>query len=190
MKTITVLVGSLRQDSMNRALARALEVAGKDRFRFVYADLAPLPMYNDDLWADVPDAVTALKQQLAETDGVLFVTPEYNRSIPPVLSNAIAWASKPYGENSWAGLPAAVAGTSPGPVGAAGAQIHLKSMLPVLDMLVFGQPELYVQGSADMFDDTLGTTREDTRVFFEDWAAKFDAFLDRVARQDTRIAAE
>ena len=113
MHKVLVIVGSLRSGSLNRKLAGALEKLASDRLEFTYADLSDLPLYNDELWSDTPAVVSKLKADIEAADGVLFVTPEYNRTYSAVIGNAIHWGSRPYGKNSWAGKPAAITGTSP-----------------------------------------------------------------------------
>ena len=180
MKTVTVLVGSSRRGSINAALARAVEKLAAGRLAFTYVNIADLPMYNDDLWADPPQSVVAFKEEIARAEALLFVTPEYNRSIPPLLSNALSWASKPYGKNVWVGKPAAVMGTTPGAIGTAVAQAHLRYVLTVLDMLVMGQPEVYFQTKPGLIDDDFTVTDETTKAFLTTFVDRFAAFLDRV----------
>ena len=112
MHKVLVIVGSLREGSLNAKLAGVLEKLAEGRLEFEYADLTDLPLYNDDLWSDVPEAVTRLKASVEAADGVLFVTPEYNRTFPGLIANVIHWASRPYGKNSWGGKPVAITGTS------------------------------------------------------------------------------
>lgn len=150
--TIAVLVGSLRAQSINARLALALEHLAGERARFVHVPLDPLPLYNQDHDADYPAACVAFKQRVAAADGVLFVTPEYNRSIPGVLKNAIDIGSRPYGQCVWAGKPAAVCGTSPGATGTAMAQQHLRNVLANLDMPTLAQPEVFLKMSDELID--------------------------------------
>ncbi|MCI1219307.1 MAG: NAD(P)H-dependent oxidoreductase [Bifidobacterium sp.] len=142
MTTIAVLVGSLRKDSFNLRLAKAIERLLPEGVKFVYANL-DLPLFNQDLEADFPAQATELKQLVEGADGVLFVTPEYNRSFSGVLKNAIDWGSRPWGYNSFAGKPAAVIGASGGALGATQAQAALRNVLLFLDMKIMGQPEVY-----------------------------------------------
>lgn len=143
--TIAVLVGSLRAQSYNRQLAQALAQLAGDKATFEFLEIGDLPLYNQDRDSDYPAEGTRLKQQLRAADAVLFVTPEYNRSIPGVLKNAIDTASRPYGDSAFAGKPAAIAGISVGAIGTALAQQHLRGVLAYLDMHVLGQPEIYLQ---------------------------------------------
>lgn len=151
MLKISVLVGSLRAASINRAYARALEKLGADLFTFDCPDL-DLPLYNDDLWADPPAGVLALKASVAAADAVLFVTPEYNRSFTPAIKNAIDWGSRPVGQDIWRDKPAALTGATPGGVGTAVAQNHLRQVIVGRGMVLMGQPELYYQLTRDALD--------------------------------------
>ncbi len=194
MLRIAVIVGSLRQDSYNKKLARALEKLAQEQERgkmeFVFAEIGTLPLFNQDLEANVPPAVTKLKADIEAADGVLFVTPEYNRSIPGVLKNAIDWASRPYGKNSWAGKPAAICGASPGAVGASLAQNHLRSITAgFLDMPTMGQPEMYIQFKDDMFDADHNITNDGTKKFFEAFLSKFANWVETHAAAKKKMAA-
>ena len=179
MKKIAVLVGSLRKESINLVLARALEKLAAGTLEFTYVDLSALPHYNEDLWPDVPSSVTGLKASIEDSDGVLFVTPEYNRSVPGVLKNAIDLASRPYGDSAFAGLPAAVIGASVGAIGTAMAQQHLRNILSYLDMAVMPQPEAYLQFKDGLVDADGRVTRQDTREFLEDFVDRFVEWIDR-----------
>lgn len=142
---IAVVVGSLRKDSFNRKLATALARLAPADFAFQQVRIDDLPLYNQDDDGAPAEAVRRFKAEIAGAQGVLFVTPEYNRSIPGVLKNAIDQASRPWGQSQWAGKPAAVAGVSIGAIGTAVAQAHLRSVLSFLAMPELGQPELYIQ---------------------------------------------
>ncbi len=147
MHTVAVIVGSLRKESFNRSLAKALARAGKDMLSFTFVEIGDLPLYNQDLDDNLPAPVVRLKEEVAAADAVLFATPEYNRSIPGVLKNALDWGSRPYGKNVWGGKPAAIVGISPGHVGTAVAQSHLRSVLAILNMPLLSQPEVYMMES-------------------------------------------
>lgn len=177
MHKIAVLVGSLRRDSDNRKLAKALEKLGAEGFSFSYPDL-DLPLYNEDLWRDPPKGVLALKDAVAQADAVLFVTPEYNRSISPAIKNAIDWGSRPRGENSWTSKPAATVGTSPGSIGTAVAQSHLRTILLSQDMKVMGQPELYLVFRPGLIEEDGAITNDDTRQFLAKYLARFSSWID------------
>lgn len=183
MKKIAVLVGSNRKESINLKFAKALEKLAGDRLRFEYADLVSLPMYNDDEVPNYPAAAQALKDLIEGADGVLLLTPEFNRSIPPLLKNAIDWASRPWGKNSWIGKPAAVVGASPGVIGAAAAQAHLRSIMVVLGTVLMGRPEVYLQVKPGLFDENFDITDPDTRTFLGDFIDNFVAWVDADAKR-------
>ncbi len=179
MSKIAVVVGSLRKDSFNKKLGLALEKLAKGKMEFVFVEIGDLPLFNQDLEANVPASVTRLKNEIESADGVLFITPEYNRSIPGVLKNAIDWGSRPYGKSSWAGKPAAICGTSPGAVGTAVAQTHLRSITGgFLDMPTLGQPEMYISYKEENFDADNNVINEGTRKFLEGFLNKFASWVD------------
>jgi chromate reductase len=151
MTTIAVLVGSLRDDSLNKKLARNLEELAPEGVRFNYVDLN-LPLYNTELEADYPKEAQAAKDVVEAADGVLVVTPEYNRSIPGVLKNTIDWVSRPWGHNSFDRKPLGLTGATGGPVGTAVAQSDLRHIAGFLNMRLMGQPELYFNFATDKFD--------------------------------------
>lgn len=171
--SIAVVVGSLRAGSFNRQLAEALtklpEAAGHS---FDLVEIGDLPLYNQDQDNDPPAAATRLKAAIRAADAVIFATPEYNRSIPGVLKNALDHASRPYGDSAWARKPASIIGTSQGATGTAMAQQHLRGVLAYLDMVVLTQPEAYIQ-----FTDGLigadGTVGEKSAGFLGKWLAAF-----------------
>ena len=145
---IAMVVGSLRQDSYNRKLAQALTKMAPPEFSFDFVEIGDLPLYNQDDDANQAEQVKRMKQQIAAAQGVIFVTPEYNRSIPGVLKNALDHGSRPYGQNVWAGKPAGVIGASMGAIGTALAQQHLRNIISYLDMPTLTAPEAYLK-----FDD-------------------------------------
>ncbi len=180
MRNIAIVVGSLRKDSINKKLAQNIMAIGSDIFRFTLADLADVPMLNQDLEDDLPKPVVDFKKIIAGADGVILVTPEYNRSVPAVMKNAIDWASRPYGQNLWQGKPVAMCGIAPGPVGTATAQAHLRSVLAMLGAALCCQPEVYLQDTQGMFDEQGVITAERVRNFLRRflegldlWIAKF-----------------
>jgi chromate reductase, NAD(P)H dehydrogenase (quinone) len=185
MYTIAVIVGSLRRESINRKLAKALAKLGQSKFKFNFVELGDLPIYNEDLWQDPPAAVLRMKKEIETADAVLFVTPEYNRSIPPVLKNAIDWGTRPWGKNSWAGKPASIVGTSPGAVGTAVAQTHLRSVAVILDLILMGQPEVYFVNKPGLIDENDDITDDTTREFLQGYLTRFEAWIDQVAKSDT-----
>jgi chromate reductase len=190
MRKIAVMVGSLSAKSINRTLAQALEKLASDKLSFDYLDLASLPMFNADLLADLPASVSEMKKRVAEADAVLIVMPEYNRSFPPVIKNALDWGSRPWGQTSWTGKPLALASATPGAGGGMAAQNHLRAILPVLGFVVIGQPEVYFQFKPELFDENLDITNESTRAFLGGFVDAFARFIDQHAPQTVAIAAE
>jgi chromate reductase len=178
--TIAVVVGSLRRDSFNAKLADALVKLGPADWSFKKVQIGDLPLYNQDNEANPAEAVKRLKSEIAFAQGVLFVTPEYNRSIPGVLKNAIDHASRPYGQSAWKGKPAGVIGISPGAIGTAMAQQHLRNMLAYLDMPTMGQPEAFVQAKDGLFDDK-GNIGPASRQFLQDWMNRYMAWVKKFA---------
>lgn len=191
MFKVAVLVGSIRPNSSNLQFARALEKLALGRLQFDVIDLAALPFYDETLWANPPAAVLDMKQRIAAADAVLFVTPEYNRSIPGVLKNAIDWPSRPFGQSVWEGKPAAVVGATAGQSGTAAAQAHLRAILPVLGVVLMGRPEVYQVLKPGMIDDNHLITDERTREFLLKWVDAYVSWIGRFAvPQPLRIAAE
>jgi len=173
---IAVIVGSLRQDSLNRKLATALATLAPADFSFEQIQIGDLPLYNQDDDAKPAAAVIRLKGQIIAAQGLLFVTPEYNRSIPGVLKNAIDHASRPYGENSWAGKAAAVMGVSVGAIGTAMAQQHLRNILAYLDVATMGQPEVFLQANKSLFTET-GEIGDASKKFLQSWMDQYVAWV-------------
>lgn len=162
--TILGISGSLREGSYNTATLRAAQELCPPGARIeVFTELGAIPAFNQDLENDAPAAVCLLKRQVREADAILFVTPEYNYSVPGVLKNAIDWASRPYGDNAWSGKPAAIMGASVGMIGSARAQYHLRQMFVFLDMYAVNQPEVMIPMAADRFDDLGDLTDETSR---------------------------
>ena len=177
---IALIVGSLRRDSFNRQLANAVAKLGPSDFQFTPLRIDDLPLYNQDDDATPCEAVVRLKDQIRESRGLLFVTPEYNRSIPGVLKNAIDHASRPYGQNAWRGKPAGVVGVSVGAAGTALAQQHLRNILAYLDVPTLGQPEVFIQAKDGLFDDA-GNIGEGSRKFLQGWMDAYVAWVKKHA---------
>ncbi|QNP60452.1 NADPH-dependent FMN reductase [Paenacidovorax monticola] len=177
---IAVVVGSLRKDSFNRQLATALARLAPPEFSFTQVRIDDLPLYNQDDDAQQSAPVLRLKSEIAAAQGLLFVTPEYNRSIPGVLKNAIDQASRPYGKSAWAGKPAGVIGTSVGAIGTALAQQHLRNVLAYLDVPTLGQPEAFVHAKEGLFDAS-GNIGEASRAFLQGWMDKYVDWVKRHA---------
>ncbi len=149
---IAVITGSLRRDSFNRKLAHAMAKLSPPEFSFKHIRIDDLPLYNQDDDSNPVEPVKRLKAEIGAAHGLLFVTPEYNRSIPGVLKNAIDHASRPYGQSAWSGKPAGVLGVSVGAIGTAMAQQHLRNILAYLDVPTLGQPEAFIQMKEGLFD--------------------------------------
>jgi chromate reductase, NAD(P)H dehydrogenase (quinone) len=179
-RQIGYVVGSLRKDSLNRKLATALIKLGPPDFTFKELRIGDLPLYNqDDDRAQAPE-VQRLKSELRAVDAVMFVTPEYNRSIPGVLKNALDHASRPYGQSAWAGKPAGIIGMSVGAISTAVAQLHLRTILAYLDMPTLGQPEAYLQNKEGFFDDAGNIANGETKKFLHGWMDKYVAWVKKL----------
>jgi len=182
MTTLTVgyFVGSLARASINRKLALALSRLAPPNLQMREIPIADLPLYSYDYDKDYPPAGRALKEAIAAVDAVLFVTPEYNRSIPGALKNAIDWASRPYGENSFTHKPSAVIGTSPGKIGTAVGQQHLRSILAFCNSPLMNAIEAYIQFEPGLVTDDGEVTVDSTRAFLRNYMAEFRDFIRRV----------
>ena len=187
---VMAVVGSLRRDSFNRRLAEALAAIAPQTLRIEVIHLGELPLYNQDD-EQAPARVTALfRDRVRRADAVLFVTPEYNRSIPGALKNAIDIGSRPYGQNVWAGKPAAVISATPGALGAFGANHHLRQTLVAVNMPTMPQPEAYISGVDKVLDDSGRFVVPATREFFSGFLGSFEAWVRRLTTVDTRTAAD
>jgi chromate reductase len=174
------LIGSLAKASINRKLATALVRLAPAELDLAEIPFKDLPLYSYDYDADFPPAARAFKDAIASVDAVLFVTPEYNRSIPGGLKNAIDWASRPYGSNSFARKPSAIIGTSPGAIGTAVAQQSLRSVLAFCNSPQMNAIEAYIQFTPDLISDDGKVTVESTEEFLRRFMAEFHAFIARV----------
>jgi len=180
---IGVIVGSLSRNSINRQLARALEKLAPATMEFEEIEIGNLPLYNHDFDGDGwPEAATAFKEQINSKDGYLIVTPEYSRSIPAALKNALEYVARPYGQNSFNNKPVAVTGTSMGAISTAVAQQHLKTILSHLNAQTFGQPEAFVQFLPSLIDADYNVTNEGTKEFLNGFLAAFEQLLTRAAK--------
>ncbi len=176
---VAVLVGSLRKDSFNRKLARAVEQLAPPELSFEHIRIDNLPLYNQDFDDDYPAEGKRLKQEIGAADALLFVTAEYNRSIPGVLKNAIDIASRPWGTNSFAGKPAAVLGVSVGAQGGAMAQQHLRNVLAYLDVPTLAQPEVFIHAKDGLFAEDGSIANEGTRKFLQGFMDRYVAWVKR-----------
>jgi len=176
-RKIAVVVGSIRKESINRKLAKALiKLAPKD-LECELVRIDDLPVFNQDHDQDPPQQVARVKAQIVAANAILFVTPEHNRSLPTALKNVLDWVSRPYGKNLWAGKPAGVAGASVGAVGTAVAQAHLRAVLGYLDVPTLGQPEVYVQFTKDLIDDDGNVSNDGTRKFLQSFVDRYAAWI-------------
>lgn len=178
--TVGYFVGSLAKGSINRKLAKALVRLAPAELVLTEIPFRDLPLYCYDFDADFPPAARDLKSALAAVGAVLFVTPEYNRSIPGGLKNAIDWASRPYGQNSFSRKPSAIIGTSPGKIGTAIAQAHLRSIMAFCNSPLMNSIEAYIQFEKDLITDDGEITNESTAAFLRGFMAEFQAFVGRV----------
>jgi chromate reductase, NAD(P)H dehydrogenase (quinone) len=178
MTKIAVFVGSLQQNSLNKKLAKNLEQLAPEGTEFEYVDISVLPLFNQDLEPDFPKEAQKVKDQVEAADGVLFVTPEYNRSIPGVLKNAIDWGSRPWGYNSFDGKPVGIVGASGGPIGTAVAQSDLRHIGGFLNVKLMGQPELYLTLATGKFGDD-GKIVEDSRDHLQKYINAFTSWVDK-----------
>ncbi|MBC3236490.1 MULTISPECIES: NADPH-dependent FMN reductase [Pseudomonas] len=178
--TVAVLVGSLRKDSINRKVALALAELAPANLKLNIVEIGDLPLYNEDIdTATPPAAYSTFRKHVSSSDAVLFVTPEYNRSVPAPLKNAIDVGSRPYGQSAWSGKPGAIISVSPGAIGGFGANHHLRQSLVFLDVPCMQQPEAYLGGAGSVFDDA-GQVSEKTKPFLQ---AFIDAYGQWVEKQ-------
>jgi chromate reductase len=177
---IGVVVGSLRRESVNRKFATALAKLAPADFSFKQLEIGDLPLYNQDDDANQAASVQRLKKEVSASQGLLFVTPEYNRSFPGVLKNALDHASRPYGQSVWKGKPAGVIGVSGGAIGTALAQQHLRNVLAYLDVPTLGQPEAFIQAKDDLFNAD-GSLGEKQAKFVQQWLDAYVAWVRRFA---------
>lgn len=176
-RKIEVIVGSLRRDSFNKQLGHALTKLASADFSFSFPDIGALPLYSQDYDSDFPPSARDFKQRIEAAHGLLFVTPEYNRSMPGVLKNALDWGSRPWGSNSWKDKPAAVCGISVGATGTALAQQHLRNVLAYLDVAVLGQPEIFLKHADGFFDASGGIGNDGTRQFLQTFMSRYEAWI-------------
>jgi chromate reductase len=178
-RNVAVLAGSLRKASFSRKLAKALIDLAPASLALEIVEIGDLPLYNQDLDTDAPPpAWVAFRDAVMPVDGLLFVTPEYNRSVPGVLKNAIDVGSRPYGKSVWDGKPGAIVSVSPGAIGAFGANHHLRQSLVFLNVPAMQQPEAYVGGAATLFDEHDGIANEATKTFLTGFMQAFAAWVE------------
>ncbi len=180
--TVAVIVGSLREASLNRLMANVLSGLAPEGLRLGIVEIGGLPLYNQDLDAAPPAAWTAFRDAIRAADAVLFVTPEYNRSVPGALKNAIDVGSRPYGQSAWNGKPGAVVSVSPGAIGGFGANHHLRQSLVFLNVPVMQQPEAYIGNAAALFAQDGTLANDGTREFLKKFMAAFATWIARNPR--------
>ncbi len=178
-RTIGYIVGSISSTSINRRLARALKNLAPEGTELVEIPIKELPFYSVDLDGDFPQVALDFKQAIADADGVIIVTPEYSRSIPGVLKNALDWAARPYGENSFGGKPTAVIGASGSSIGTAAAQQHLRAILANFDADTLGQPEGFIQFDPEVFLENGDVTDDSTVEFLTSYLEAFGTLIAR-----------
>jgi chromate reductase len=178
-KKIAVFIGSLRKESFSRKMAKFLIKVSPDSLKLEIIEIGELPIYNQDFDDKPPVAYTQFRESLKKFDGVLFITPEYNRSVPAVLKNAIDVGSRPYGQNSWDGKPGAVMSISPGVVGGFGANHHLRQSLVCLNVPIMAQPEAYIGNAANLFDEEGNLANDSTREFITKFMQAFVVWVVR-----------
>ena len=176
---ILIIYGSLREKSINKMLARAVAALAPASMSVEVLGLAELPLYNPDLESAFPEVAKKSKEKIRNADGIIIVTPEYNRSIPGVLKNMLDWTSRPYGDNAWAGRPVGVLGASPGNLGATLAQYHLKQILGYLNTHILGQPEFHLNATGK-FDDNGNLTDPTTKEYITKYLATFEAHVAKI----------
>lgn len=181
-RDIAVIVGSLRKGSLNRLTAQALAKLAPEGLKLEIVEIGQLPLYDEDLDKEPPQSWADFRERIKRADGVLFLTPEYNRSVPAPLKNAIDVGSRPYGGSAWNGKPAAVASVSPGGIGGFGANHHLRQSLVFLNMPVLQQPEAYLGGAGGYFDEAGELKNEGTRQFLTTFINAYAAWVETVLR--------
>jgi chromate reductase len=174
---IAVIVGSLRKESFNLKTAKAMMELAPESFSLELLDIAGLPWFNEDLEATPPKEWVALREKISAADGLLFLTPEYNRSVPGVLKNVIDVGSRPYGQNSWDGKPAAIVSVSIGKISGFGANHHLRQSLTFVNVPAMAQPEAYIGEAASLFDDNGNLTNDSTKDFLKGFMAAFEKWV-------------
>ena len=179
--TVAVLVGSLRKQSINRKVALALVELAPANLQLKIVEIGDLPLYNEDIDVTPPAAYSTFRQHVSSSDAVLFVTPEYNRSVPAPMKNAIDVGSRPYGKSAWAGKPGAVISVSPGAIGGFGANHHLRQSLVFLNVPCMQQPEAYLGGAGSAFDEA-GKLSESVRPFLQGFINAYADWVERNTR--------
>jgi chromate reductase len=181
---IALLVGSLRKESYSLKTAKALIAIAPEELSFELIPIGDLPFYNEDLESSIPQQWKIFREKVKSFDAVLFVTPEYNRSIPAVLKNAIDVGSRPYGKSVWDGKPGAIVSVSPGKMGAFGANHHLRQSLVFINVPAMPQPEAYIGGAASLFDEKGDLINESTKGFLKSFLVAFERWIEANAKKN------
>lgn len=179
---IAVVVGSLRKESYNLKTAKVLMKQAPESLEMELLDISDLPMFNEDLEDSPPEQWLEFRKKIKDADGFLFLTPEYNRSVPAVLKNAIDVGSRPYGKNSWDGKPAGIVSVSIGNISGFGANHHLRQSLVFINMPTMAQPEAYIGGAAELFDDNGKLINDSTRDFLKLYMQSFEEWISLIVR--------
>lgn len=187
-RDIAIIVGSLRKGSFSRKTALALAALAPAGLKLEIVEIGALQLYDQDLDEDPPAEWRAFRERVGAADGILFVTPEYNRSLPGVLKNAVDVGSRPYGHSAWAKKPGAVVSVTPGALGAFGANHHLRQSCVFLDMPIMPQPEAYLSGVGGWFDDDGAVKDEATRQFLGQFMAAFADWVEKILRGPGELA--
>ena len=177
VRDVAVFVGSLRKDSINRKVAKALAELAPSTLKLEIIEIGQLALYNQDFDENPPLAYTEFRAWVKASDAVLFVTPEYNRSVPGVLKNALDVGSRPYGQSAWSGKPGAVISASPGPIGGFGANHHLRQSLVFLNVPAMQMPEAYIGGADKLFDASGKLANDGTRTFLQNFIEAFATWV-------------
>jgi chromate reductase, NAD(P)H dehydrogenase (quinone) len=177
IRDVAVIIGSLRKDSINRKLASALADLAPSGLKLNIVEIGQLPLYNQDDDENPPAAWTSFRERIRMADAVLFVTPEYNRSVPAALKNAVDVGSRPYGKSAWSGKPGAVVSASPGGIGGFGANHHLRQSLVFLNVPAMAQPEAYIGGADKLFDAQGKLVNDGTQKFLKDFMLAYEAWI-------------
>ncbi len=183
---VAVINGSLRKDSINKKLALAIAKLAAGKLDLTLIDIADLPLYNQDLEADFPAAATRVKNEIAASDAVLFVTPEHNRSIPAALKNVIDWVARPHGQSNWNGKPGAIVGTSGGQISTAVAQTHLRSVALTQGIAVLPRPEIYFLYKDGVFDSEHNVTDPQAKQLLQGFVDSFVSWVDKLTASAAR----
>ena len=185
---VAIIVGSNRRESINRKLAHALAKLGADHFNASIVRIDDLPMFNQDNEGNLTPEIVRFKDEISRADGIMIITPEHDRSIPAVLKNAVDWGARPYGKNSWAGKPAFITGTSPGTIGSAIAQQHLRSVMVSLGTILLGG-EAYITFKPNLIDADGNIGDETTREFVEGFLGRFADLVTRLSQPKAERSA-